>query len=188
MGFEPALRESWFNLASILTGTGFFSGSFAGWEGFAMIVAFIAGLIGGCSGSSSGALTVFRVQLALRAMAHQINQIRHPHRSDNIRYDGRTVAPDVVDALMLFVTGYILSIGVLSVAMTLVGVDPVSALFGIWTSIGNIGYGYGPMVIRTGTFVDFPEAAKWLMILAMVLGRLGLLTLLVLVLPRFWLR
>ncbi len=89
---------------------------------------------------------------------------------------------------MLFVTGYILSIGVLSVAMTLVGVDPVSALFGIWTSIGNIGYGYGPMVIRTGTFVDFPEAAKWLMILAMVLGRLGLLTLLVLVLPRFWLR
>ncbi len=157
MGFEPALRESWFNLASILTGTGFFSGSFAGWEGFAMIVAFIAGLIGGCSGSSSGALTVFRVQLALRAMAHQINQIRHPHRSDNIRYDGRTVAPDVVDALMLFVTGYILSIGVLSVAMTLVGVDPVSALFGIWTSIGNIGYGYGPMVIRTGPSSTFPK-------------------------------
>lgn len=188
MGLEPAFRETWFNLASIMTGTGFFSGSFPAWEGFAMIVAFLAGLIGGCSGSSSGALTVFRVQLCLRAIAFQIRRIQNPHRTDSIKYDGRTVAPDVVDALMLFVTGYILSIGVLTVAMTLIGVDPVSALFGIWTSIGNIGYGYGPMVIPTGTFIDFPEGAKWLMILAMVLGRLGLLTLLVLVLPRFWLR
>lgn len=188
MGLEPALRETWFNLSSIMTGTGFFSGSFAAWEGFAMIVAFMVGLIGGCSGSSSGALTVFRVQLCLRAIAFQLRRIQNPHRTDSIRYDGRTVAPDVVDALMLFVTGYILSIGVLTVAMTLIGVDPVSSLFGIWTSIGNIGYGYGPLVIPTGTFIDFPEGAKWLMILAMVLGRLGLLTLLVLVLPRFWLR
>jgi trk system potassium uptake protein TrkH len=188
MELEPAFRETWFNLSSIMTGTGFFSGSFAGWEGFAMIVAFIVGMIGGCSGSSSGALTVFRVQLCLRAIAYQVRRIQNPNRTDRIRYDGRSVAPDVVDALMLFVTGYILSIGVLSVGLTLFGVDAVSALFGIWTSIGNIGYGYGPLVIPTGTFVDFPEGAKWLMILAMVLGRLGLLTLLVLVLPRFWLR
>jgi trk system potassium uptake protein len=74
------------------------------------------------------------------------------------------------------------------VGMTLVGVDMVSALFGIWTSIGNIGYGFGPMVAETGTFRDFPDAAKWLMTLAMLLGRLGLLAIFVLVLPRFWRR
>lgn len=188
MPLEQALRETFFNLSSILTGTGFFSGSFASWEGFAMIVAFAAGIIGGCSGSSSGALTVFRVQLCLRAIRFQLRRIRDPHGIHTITYAGRPVAPDVIDALILFVTGYILSIGVLSVAMTLVGVDPVSAVFAIWTSIGNIGYGYGPLVARTGTFIDFPDAAVWLMIFAMILGRLGLLTLLVLMLPRFWLR
>lgn len=188
MGFEQSFRETFFNLSSIMTGTGFFSGSFAGWEGFAMILAFVAGLIGGCSGSSSGALSVFRVQLCLRAIAFQVRQIKNPHQSDHIRYAGRRVTPDVVDALILFVTSYILSIGVLSVAMTLFGVDPVSALFAVWTSLGNIGYGYGPLVIPTGTFVDFPDGAAAIMILAMILGRLGLLTLLVLILPRFWLR
>jgi trk system potassium uptake protein TrkH len=188
MALEPAFRETFFNLSSIMTGTGFFSGSFAAWEGFAMVVAFMAGMIGGCSGSSSGAMSVFRVQLCLRAIGYQIRRIQNPNLTDHIRYDGRRVTPDIVDALILFITSYILSIGVLSVTMTLFGVDPVSALFAIWTSIGNIGYGYGPLVIRTGTFVDFPDGAKWLMILAMVLGRLGLLTLLVLVLPRFWQR
>ena len=79
-------------------------------------------------------------------------------------------------------------IGVLSVAMTLAGVDLQSSLFGIWSSLGNIGYGIGPMVAPTGTFVDFPEGAKWVLILTMILGRLSLLALLVVVMPQFWRR
>lgn len=188
MPLEQALRETFFNLSSILTGTGFFSGSFASWEGASMIVAFIAGIIGGCSGSSSGALSVFRVQLCLRAIGYQLRRIQNPHGIHRIKYEGRSVAPDVIDALILFVTGYVLTMGVLAVALSLTGVDPVSALFAAWTTLGNIGYGYGPLVARTGTFIDFPDPAIWLMILAMILGRLGLLTLLVLMLPRFWLR
>jgi trk system potassium uptake protein len=188
MGIEPAFRETLFNVTSILTGTGFFSGSFPAWGSFALAMAFIMGLIGGCSGSSSGALTVFRVQLAWRAIRAQIAAIHHPDRVTPLRYDGRKVETETINALMLYVTGYILTIGVLSVGMTLVGVDMVSALFGIWTSIGNIGYGFGPMVAETGTFRDFPDAAKWLMTLAMLLGRLGLLAIFVLVLPRFWRR
>lgn len=188
MGMEPAFRETLFNLTSVLTGTGFFSGSFVTWGSFGIAVAFILGLIGGCSGSSSGALTVFRVQLAARAIAGQIANISHPDRVIPMRYDGRPVEAETINAIMLFVTGYILSIGVLSVAMTLAGVDTVSALFGVWTSIGNIGYGYGPMMGSTGTFRDFPDAAKWIMTGTMLLGRLGLLAFLVLFLPRFWIR
>ena len=188
MAAEPAFRETLFNLSSILTGTGFFSGTFGAWGSFALAVAFMLGLIGGCSGSSSGALSVFRVQLAGRAIAAQIAVIQHPDRIAPVRYGGRPVEAEVINALMLYVTGYILTIGVLSVGMTLVGVDTVSALFGIWTSLGNIGYGFGPMVAETGTFRDFPEAAKWLMIVAMLMGRLGLLAIFVLVLPNFWRR
>ena len=188
MQIEPAFRETLFNLTSIASGTGFFSGTFRGWEGFSMIVAFILGLIGGCSGSSSGALTVFRVQITLKALAAQLRLIHLPNRIFPVKYAGRTVGDDVMDALILYVTGYIVTIGVLSLAMTFTGVDAVSSLYGIWTSIGNIGYRYGPMLAPTGTFVDFPDAAKWIMILAMIMGRLGLLALFVLVLPRFWQR
>jgi trk system potassium uptake protein len=185
---EPAFRETLFNLTSIMTGTGFFSGSFVGWGGFAMLVAFVVGLIGGCSGSSSGALTVFRVQVALRFLGREIRRIGNPSTVDPVKYGGRTVGEDVLNAVVMFVSGYIAIIGLLSTAMTLTGVDPVSALFAVWQAMGNIGYGFGPLMERTGTFVDFPPAAIAIMSLAMILGRLGLVALLLLVLPSFWRR
>jgi trk system potassium uptake protein len=74
----------------------------------------------------------------------------------------------------------------LSVGVTLTGVDGESAFLGVWSTLGNIGYGFGPVIAPTGTFMDYPDAAKWLMVLAMLLGRLGLLAILLLVLPRFW--
>ncbi|MBY0352377.1 TrkH family potassium uptake protein [Tabrizicola sp.] len=185
---ERSFREALFNLTSIMTGTGFFSGSFAGWGGLSMVVAFVVGLIGGCSGSSSGALTVFRVQLALQVLRREIARIGNPNRVDAIRYDGRTVTEEVTGAMMMFFSSYILILGILSVALTLTGVDSVSALFAIWQSMGNIGYGYGPLVAPTGTFVDFPPSAIAIMTLAMILGRLGLLAILVMVLPSFWRR
>lgn len=185
-GVEPAFRESLFNLVSVFSGTGFFSGSFGGWGGFSMVVAFIVGLIGGCSSSSSGALTVFRVQVMGEAILSRIRLLHSPHRVAPVKYSGRAVDEDSMNALIMYVYSYIFIIGVLSVLMTFSGVDMESALFGIWTSIGNIGYGYGPMVARTGTFVDFPEAAKWIMIVTMLMGRLALLAVFVIVLPRFW--
>jgi trk system potassium uptake protein len=185
---EPTFRGALFNLVSIMSGTGFFSGTFGTWGGFSLVVAFVLGVIGGCSSSSSGALTVFRVQVMLAAIAAQLRLISAPNRIVPVKYDGRTVDDDALNGIILYVCGYIVTIGALSVAMTLVGVDTESALFGIWTSIGNIGYGYGPLVARTGTFIDFPDAAVWLMILAMLMGRLALLAIFVVVLPRFWLR
>lgn len=184
---EPALRTALLNVVSVFTGSGFFSGDVPGWGGFALVLLFVVGLIGGCSGSSSGALSVFRVQIILAAIAAQVRQVQSPSRVAPVKYDGRGVDAETMDALILYVTGYILAIGVLSVALTLGEVDIVSALFGVWTSIGNIGYGIGPMVAAGGgTFAAFPEPAKWVLILAMLLGRLALLAVLVLLLPRFW--
>lgn len=188
MAIEPAFREALFNMTAIFSGTGFSSGSFSGWGGFALVAAFVVGIVGGCSGSSSGALTVFRVQVMLAAIVAQVRQIASPNRIILVKYGQRTVEDDVMNALMLYVSGYVLTLGVLSVAMTLVGVDSLSALFGIWTSLGNIGYGYGPMLAETGTYVDFPSASKWLMIAAMLMGRLALLSVFVVVMPSFWRR
>ncbi len=185
---EPTFRQALFNLTSIVSSTGFFSGSFPTWGGFMLVVAFVVGVVGACSGSSAAGLSVFRVQLVIAVLRREIRRIGNPSSVDPIRYAGRPVGEDVLDALILFVSGYILILGLMSVLMTLLGVDTISAIFAVWTSIGNIGYGFGPLVERTGTFIDFPPAGIAIMSLCMILGRLGLLAILVMVLPSFWRR
>lgn len=186
MPFENAFREALFNLVSIMSSTGFFSGSFASWGGYMLVVAFLIGVIGACSGSSAAGLSVFRVQVAGAVLAAQIRRIALPSRVIVVKYDGQNVEEDVINGLILFITGYVMLLGLLSVAVTLTGVDMYSAVWAIWTTIGNVGYSFGPLVARTGTFVDYPNAAIWMMSLAMILGRLGLLAILVVLLPRFW--
>jgi trk system potassium uptake protein TrkH len=121
-------------------------------------------------------------------LQREIRRIGSPSSVDPIRYEGRTVEEDVLNALILFVSSFILILGVMSVAMSLMGVDTVSALFAVWTTLGNVGYGFGPLVERTGTFIDFPPGAIAIMTLCMILGRLGLLAIMVMVLPSFWRR
>ena len=183
---EAIVRETTFNFASILTGTGFGVGAIEPWGPFVLVLAFLLGLIGGCTGSSSGALSVFRVQVVLSALSAAIRQLHSPNRVVQPRYDGKPLDEATMGPLMLHVSGYILTLGVLSVAMSMAGVDFTSALFAIWGCLGNIGFGVGPMVARTGTMVDFNDASTWIMSVGMLLGRLGMLAIFVLFLPAFW--
>lgn len=183
---EQVLRETAFNFASLLTGTGFGVGSVEPWGAFVMALVFLIGMSGGCTGSSSGSLSVFRVQVVLSAIGAAIRQLHSPNRVVIPRYDGKPLDEATMGPLILHVTGYILTLGVVAVLISMTGVDFSSALFASWGSIGNIGFGVGPMVARTGTMVDYNDISTWLMTLSMLLGRLGLLAILVLVLPRFW--
>lgn len=183
---EPVFRMTLFNVVSVTTGTGFFSGDFTAPGGFVLVGAFVIGMIGGCSGSSAAGLSVFRVQIAMAAVRAQLRQIGLPSRVEPVRYAGRTVDAETLNGVMMFVSTYILMIGVLSVALTLTGIDMQTAVFSIWSSLGNIGYGIGPGVAATGTYGHFPDAAIWIMTLAMLLGRLSLLAFLVVLMPRFW--
>lgn len=189
MAWEPAFRESLFNLTSIMSSTGFFSGSFPEWGGLMLVVAFVIGMIGACSGSTGSGLTVFRVQVALAMLRREVRRITLPSAVDPVKYQGRTVGEDVIHALIMFISSYIVILGVLSVAMTLLGVDLESALFAVWAGLSNVGYGFGPLVVAGGgTFAEFPDGAIAIMTLAMILGRLGLLAIMVLLLPAFWRR
>ncbi len=161
-------------------------GTFGSWGGFAIIVALWLGIIGACSGSSAAGLSVFRVQIMLSALSAQVRRIHAPHRIAPVRYAGRAVDADTMDAIVLYLGAYILTFGIGSVIIVQSGVDTVSAIYASWTSIGNIGYGYGPLVAPTGTFIDFPDVAKAVMILNMIMGRLSLLAIFVILLPRFW--
>ncbi len=183
---EPVFRTTLFNLVSIFTGTGFSTSNVAGWGDFALVVAFVVGLIGGCSSSSSGAFTVFRTIILGKAIVAQIQKVHSPNRLAPIRYDGVVVETDVINQVVMYITGYILTIMVGAILISLTGADIESSLLGVWTSIGNIGYVFGAMTEPTGTMVAFSAFAKWVMITAMLLGRLGLLAVFVVLMPRFW--
>lgn len=143
-------------------------------------------MIGGCTGSSSGALSVFRWQVLIVAITTAVRRLHSPNRLVIARYDGKRLDDDTLNPLMFYFFGYIFITGILTVALSMTGVDFKSSVFGVWTSINNIGFALGPLATRTGTMVDYNDAAIWIMSLAMLLGRLGLLAILVVVLPRFW--
>ncbi|MBC7141126.1 MAG: TrkH family potassium uptake protein [Rhodobacteraceae bacterium] len=183
---EPAFRETLFNLVSIISCTGFSAGDFSAWGAFPAIVALWLGIMGACSGSSSAGLSVFRVQIMFSVLSARIRQIQTPHQIIALRYGGQLIESDTVDAIMLFVGAYVVTLGVFSVLIAACGVDFESALFTSWTAMANIGYGYGAILGDTGTHIALPDLAKLLMILAMIMGRLSLLSVLVILLPRFW--
>lgn len=186
LALPDLVRETLFNTVSIYSGTGFGSANVQGWGGFPLMVLFMLGVIGGCTASSSGGISVFRFVVLFQAIRAQVAQMHSPRRIVRLRYGERVIEEDVVGPVMVFFSLYITTLILFSVLATMTGLDIETSVFAIWTSIGNVGFAFGPGVQRTGTMVDFPDFVKWLMIASMLLGRLGLVPFFVLLVPRFW--
>ncbi|NUB43900.1 TrkH family potassium uptake protein [Fertoebacter nigrum] len=180
------LRETTFNVVSQFSGTGFTSADLAGWAPFPFVVLIVVGLIGGCTSSTGCSVKVFRWLILIEAIKVQVKRLHSPHAVIALRYDGRVVTDDVTDAVILFFTMFILTFGVLAVGLSLTGLEAESAITAAWTSIANVGPVFGREVGVTGAVGEFPTAAKWLMIAGMLVGRLELLSVYVLLMPRFW--
>jgi trk system potassium uptake protein TrkH len=183
---EEGLRARLFNMVSIFSGTGYGDGDVTAWGSFPFVILIAVGAIGGCTGSTGCSIKIFRYQLMLRALGQQARRIFHPSSVMVLRHEGRRVEDEVLQSVMLLFTVYILSLGLFSVALELTGLTLIESVSGAWTAIFNIGPAFGPSVGATGSLQAFPDAAKVLMILAMLMGRLEILAVLVLLLPRFW--
>ncbi|MEY4982330.1 MAG: hypothetical protein RIR62_596, partial [Pseudomonadota bacterium] len=183
---ETVLRETVFNTVSIFTGTGLVSADLAGWGPFAFAVLFLVGLIGGCTSSTGCSVKVFRWLILWEAVKVQIRRIRQPDAVNTLRYDGRAVGADVLDAVIFFFAAFVLTFGCLAVALALAGLSFQTSVTAAWTAIANVGPAYGPEVHPTGALLAFPAAAKTVMIAGMLLGRLELLPVYVLFLRQFW--
>lgn len=184
--FLPTLREVTFNVVTIFTGTGYASEDITKWGHLAFVVLIIVGLIGGCTGSTGCSIKVFRYLILFEAVKTQIRRLHSPHRVEPVRLDHRAVEDEVVNSVMAFFTLFILTFGLLIVGLSLTGLETKTALTAAWTAIANVGPAWGPEVSATGSVEQFPEAAKWLMIAGMFLGRLELMSVMVVLLPRFW--
>ncbi|MAN55578.1 MAG: TrkH family potassium uptake protein [Paracoccus sp. (in: a-proteobacteria)] len=182
------IRETVFNTISTFSGTGFSSTDITQWGHLPFAILIVCGLIGGCTGSTGCSVKVFRYLVLFEAVRVQVRRMHSPHRIYALRYEGRPLDKDVVDSVMAFFTLFMLSFGLLIVGLSLTGLHPKTALTAAWTAIANVGPAWGPEVSENGSIADFPLAAKWMMIFGMFLGRLELISVLVLFLPRFWQR
>lgn len=186
MGLGEAFRRSIFNIVSIMTGTGYGSGDFNAWGGFAVSIFFFLMVVGGCAGSTSCGIKVFRFQVLYSVTKVQINKLLHPNGVFIPHYNGKPMPSDVPSSVMGFFFIYALGFSLLAVALSYVGLDFITAMSGAASAISNVGPGLGDIIGPTGTFKPLPDSAKWILSLGMVMGRLELFTILVMLSPNFW--
>lgn len=184
--WEQSMREALFNITSIITGTGFASVDYMNWGPFLISLFFFIGLIGGCAGSTACSVKIFRYQLLFAAIRVQVQRIRSPHGVFVIRYDGRPVGPDVLGSVVAFFTFFVVTLGFLSVGLGMTGLDFTTSVSGAATALANIGPGLGDMIGPAGNFSGLNDAAKWMLIFAMLTGRLELLAVYAIFTVRFW--
>lgn len=175
-----------FNTVSIFSGTGFGTENVEAWGSFPFVILIVVGMIGACTASTGCSIKVFRYLILIEAIKAQVRRIHAPSRVVPLRLEGRPVGEDVVASVILLFTAFILGFGVLSVLLSMTGLQFKTAVTAAWTALFNIGPAFGPEVGATGAMHSFPAAAKWLMIAGMLLGRLEMLAVLVLFMPRFW--
>lgn len=181
-----ALRHGAFTVASIQTTTGFASADYTQWGSLPLVLIFLLTFVGGCSGSTAGGIKIFRFQVLFEiGRAH----IRHAVAPSGVfvpKYNRRQITEAVTQSVLAFVTLYALSWAAVAAALALCGLDLVTSLTGSATALGNVGPGLGDIIGPVGNFAPLSDTAKWILSLAMLLGRLELVTVLVLLTRDFW--
>ncbi len=186
LDFLVALRLVAFNVVSIVTTTGFATTDYTTWGAPAQMAFFLLTYIGGCTGSTAGGIKIFRFQVMGAATGMQFRRLVHPHAVYIARYNGRPLPEDVMTSVANFVLMFLVSAVFLSVALGCLGLDFVTAVSGAATALANVGPGLGGTIGPAGNFASLPDAAKWLLSAGMLLGRLEILTCLILLTPAFW--
>ena len=185
-GLNDALRSSAFNVVSIATTTGFVSEDYTLWGSLPIAAMMVIFFIGGCTGSTSGAIKVFRFCVLGSVAIAQIRHLVHPNRMLLPTYNGKPISDEVVRSVLSFFFFYIGAFAILTIAIAAFGLDLVTAMSGIAQALGNVGPGLGAIIGPVGNYASLPDGAIWILSMAMMLGRLELLTVLVLFSPVFW--
>tara|TARA_Y100000590_G_scaffold148165_1_gene170254 strand:- start:443 stop:1042 length:600 start_codon:yes stop_codon:yes gene_type:complete len=184
--FAVNLRAISFNVISILTGTGYVTQDFSDWGQFPLIYFLILMFIGGCAGSTACGIKIFRVQILYQFISNQLKKIIYPRGIFNIKYDKNNVDEKFMASIISFVFLYILIFFVITALLSINGLNFITAISAAATSISNVGPGLGEIIGPNGNFAQLNDISKWILSLAMILGRLELFDVLVLFIPSFW--
>ena len=180
------LRSIFFNVISILTGTGYVNAQFDNWGSFSLAIFLILMFIGGCAGSTTCGIKIFRVQILFLFISTQLKKIIYPKGIFLMKYDQNPIDNKFISSIISFIFMYLIIFFILAALLSLTGLDFITSISGAATSISNVGPGLGSIIGPNGNFSTLPDISKWILTIGMILGRLELFAILVLFLPSFW--
>tara|TARA_B000000441_G_scaffold125511_1_gene103660 strand:- start:55 stop:900 length:846 start_codon:yes stop_codon:yes gene_type:complete len=183
---DISLMSVSFNVISILTGTGYVTENFSNWGNFPLLFFLILMFIGGCAGSTTCGIKIFRVQILYQFFSNQIKKIVFPHGIFNTKYEKQNIDEKFMSSVITFIYLYILIFFISTALLSLTGLDFVTSISAAATSISNVGPGLGDLIGPNGNFSSLSDNSKWILSLTMILGRLELFAILVPFLPSFW--
>lgn len=184
--FWEALRYASFNIVSITTSTGFASTDYGQWGAFAQTLFIIFALTGGCTGSTSGSIKIFRWQVIIAFLKKSFTTLTEPNRIVPVKIGNLYVDYKIISSVFVFVSAFSFATIILTVLVAVTGQDFTTAFSGVIGCITNSGPGVGKIVGPAGSFASFSEFAKYICSLAMFLGRLEILTVVVIFTKNFW--
>lgn len=177
------LSHGIFQSVSIATTAGFTTTTYQDWPTFLPVLLIFASFIGGCAGSTGGGLKVIRVVLLYKQGRREIRRLVHPNAIMRIKLGGKPVDESVINAIWGFFASYVAVFALLLILLMATGLDQVTAFSAVAACLNNLGPGLGEVGAH---YTGINDTSKWLLCLAMLLGRLEIFTLLVLLTPTFW--
>ena len=180
---ETALRQGIFHVVSIGTTTGFATSEFQAWPSFLPLLLLFLSFAGGCAGSTGGGIKVIRILLLFKQGMREIKRLIHPNAIFPIKLGNKAISDQVIDSVWGFFATYIATFTIMLLILMATGMDQVTAFSAVAACINNLGPGLGDVSAHYG---DITDTAKWVLSVAMLLGRLEIFTLLVLLSPAFW--
>ena len=183
---ELNFRTVLFNVISILTGTGYVNAQFDNWGGFPLIIFIGLMFIGGCAGSTTCGIKIFRFQILYSFILNQLKKIIYPKGIFVLKYNQSPVDDKFTASIISFIYMYLVIFFAITALLSLTGLDFITSISGAATSISNVGPGLGSTIGPNGNFSSLPDISKWILSFGMILGRLELFAILVLFLPSFW--
>lgn len=186
MAFPDALKDSFFQVVSFMTSTGFVSTNYDMWPELSQIILFILMWIGACAGSTGGGMKVSRFVILVKSVKREIKKIVHPNSVTNIRFEGTTVDEKVVKGVNNYFTVLISIFVVGIIVISLNGFDFTTTISAVTTAINNDGPGFGSVIGATGNFSVFSGFSKIVLCGLMLIGRLEVYPILILFSPKVW--
>ena len=180
------LRISAFNVVSILSGTGYVTTDFSLWGKFPLVFFLFLMFVGGCAGSTTCGIKIFRFQILWLLILNQIKKLIYPRGIFSLKYNNEKISNTFTFSIMTFIFIYFFIFFVLAALLSLNGLDFITAISGSASAISNVGPGLGDVIGPNGNFSDLPNLSKLYLSLGMLLGRLELFAVLVLFFPSFW--
>ncbi len=184
--FSENLRISAFNVVSILSGTGYVTADFSSWGKFPLVFFLFLMFVGGCAGSTTCGIKIFRFQILGSFILNQIKRLVYPHGVISMKYNNEKISNTFIYSIITFVFLYFFIFFILAAMLSLNGLDFVTAISGSASAISNVGPGLGSIIGPNGNFSDLSNFSKLSLSLGMLLGRLELFAVLVLFFPSFW--